>query len=352
MRTYVRGRWMLPALLLAGLALSGCAGGIPTVLPGDVEVDLPEGRVEFTGVIDAMEASFWTVSGQTVGLTAETEIQGDFSVGDAVKVEATVSLDGSLTAREIKPAEEADGLPSTPEPDDEVEFTGVVEAIGADSWTVAGQMLLVTADTETKGTIAVGDTVKVHAFLGADGSLTAREIEPAEGDEGQDSSPDESKVEFSGVVEAMGAESWTISGQVVAITTQTEIDDGIAVGDTVKVEAFVAADGTLTAHEISRQDGSDEDHAGLEIEVVGLVEAIGGDTWTIAGQTFTITADIEIDEGMVVGDQVKVEAFVAADGTLTVKEIQSFSGLSESRGDDDGDHDGEDSNDDHEGDDD
>jgi len=98
----------------------------------------------------------------------------------------------------------------------------------------------------------------------------------------------------------------------------------------------------MTAHEINRQDSSDEDHARLEIEVVGLVEAIGSDMWTIAGRTFTITRDTEIDEGITAGDQVKVEAFVATDGTLTAKEIQRLSGPSEAYDDDDREHHAED----------
>jgi hypothetical protein len=63
---------------------------------------------------------------------------------------------------------------------DELEFTGVVEAIGPDSWQVGGTVIGIGSATELKGDIQIGDQVKVHARIGADGSLVAREIERAD----------------------------------------------------------------------------------------------------------------------------------------------------------------------------
>ena len=64
--------------------------------------------------------------------------------------------------------------------DQEVEFTGVVQAMNGNTWTVDGRTFVVDISTEIKDTIAVGQTVKVHARMAADGSLTAREIELAD----------------------------------------------------------------------------------------------------------------------------------------------------------------------------
>lgn len=63
--------------------------------------------------------------------------------------------------------------------DREVEFTGTVQAIVGNTWTVNGRTFVVDVSTEIKGTIAVGQMVKVHARMAADGSLTASEIEMA-----------------------------------------------------------------------------------------------------------------------------------------------------------------------------
>jgi len=59
---------------------------------------------------------------------------------------------------------------------DEIEFTGVVETIEGNIWTVAGRMIDI-SQAEIKGSIAVGDVVKVHIYRTGDGTLVAREIE-------------------------------------------------------------------------------------------------------------------------------------------------------------------------------
>lgn len=55
---------------------------------------------------------------------------------------------------------------------------------------------------------------------------------------------------FSGVIEAIGANSYTIGGQTVAVNASTLLDSGLALGVTAKVEVIRQADGTLLAKEI------------------------------------------------------------------------------------------------------
>ena len=59
------------------------------------------------------------------------------------------------------------------------EITGVLEAIGADTWMIDGKVFVVNAMTEIKGTIQAGDMVKAHLVQDEAGVLTAREIVPA-----------------------------------------------------------------------------------------------------------------------------------------------------------------------------
>ncbi len=91
---------------------------------------------------------------------------------------------------EVKPSFEralmASGSTGFAQADDEDELTGTVEEVGADFIKVNGQVILVTTMTEIKDVIAVGDIVKVHVFLDAEGALTAREVELALGDEATD----------------------------------------------------------------------------------------------------------------------------------------------------------------------
>ena len=55
-------------------------------------------------------------------------------------------------------------------------------------WVVDGQVVYLTAQTEIKDTISVGDTVRVQAMQDANGSLTALQIEKVSG---EDSSSEE-----------------------------------------------------------------------------------------------------------------------------------------------------------------
>jgi len=56
---------------------------------------------EFKGTIEAIAGNAVTIDGQTVLVTAQTEIEGSISVGDFVEVHAWAQ-DGSLWAREIE----------------------------------------------------------------------------------------------------------------------------------------------------------------------------------------------------------------------------------------------------------
>ena len=79
------------------------------------------------------------------------------------------------------PAAQAVQLSSGPVFDDrvggEVEFTGTLEVISLDTWTISGLTVKLGPGVEIKGSPTIGDLVKVHASRDAAGQLTAREIE-------------------------------------------------------------------------------------------------------------------------------------------------------------------------------
>ncbi len=317
----VRTRW-IPILLLFGLLLGACGGALPTLPVESGAVVGLTSKAEFVGTVEAMSDAAWTISGQAVLIEASTEIHDSIAVGDLVNVEASVGDDGTVTALEIRLERSASGEGTdTALPGDELEFFGTVEAIGEDSWTVQGVAFAITAQTEIQGTPAVGDFVKVHALVGTDGAFTAREIELAEGVE---LSGALGEAEFTGTVETIGAEAWTIGGLTVLISADTEIKDAIVVGDLVKVHVFVAQDGTLTAREIELEHADDPaaGQPGQEIEFFGVVEAIAGASWTIQGRSVSVGAQTELDGTIGVGDFVKVHALVGADGSLTAREIE------------------------------
>ena len=253
--------------LLSAFVLAACTG-MPTQLQS-VEVETsPQGQteMEFTGAVDSIGSNAWSIGGLVVGVTASTEIQGEPVVGDLVKVHALV-LDGStLVAREIARAAGAAGVQSTPiatpAAGQEIEFFGSVVDIASDAWLVGDRTVAITSATEIKGTISIGDSVKVHALVQPDLSLTAREIEPATEDDllsGGDDSGDTEDVELKGLVEKIEGDEWTVASVTFIVPAGTEIDGPVQVGDTVEIHAIWSAEGVLTAIRVHLEDGPGDD---------------------------------------------------------------------------------------------
>lgn len=257
-------RWIIAAIgVLAALALAACGGELPTNLPSEFELEGEQ--VEFTGVVEAIADTSWTVSGITLSVDGTTEIKGTIELGDPVKVHARL-VAGELLAQEIELAEP--GEAGDEDDDDgvagEFEFTGTVDQISSESWTVSGTELAITPQTEIKGDPAVGDLVKVHAFEDDLGVLTAREIEPAEADDDDDDDLDDledDENEIVGILESVDGDTWVVAGTAFLVTESTEIEDEIQIGDLVKVEFSEDPTGGLVANEIELADDDDlEDH--------------------------------------------------------------------------------------------
>ncbi len=202
---------------------------------------------EFKGVLNAVTATAWTVDTRVFTVTDQTIFEGEPALGDVVEV--TFHDDGAGGSI-------ADRISKEDAPGGEVDFMGIVEAIGDSSWTISGQVVAVDASTQIIGSPQVGDNVEVEARKAADGSLTATKIKKEDAVE--------QEVEFTGNVESIGDSSWQIAGQTVLVNSSSRIEGNPAVGDTVEVKAMQAADGTLTAERIKKEDsvGSGEDGNG------------------------------------------------------------------------------------------
>jgi hypothetical protein len=95
---------------------------------------------------------------------------------DVVRPEVEKALQLTLNPGEGESGEPGDG-----------EFSGVVEAISADAWTIGGRTVHLTPQTEIDGSIEAGDLVEVRALLGPGNTLVALSIDleedPANGNE-------------------------------------------------------------------------------------------------------------------------------------------------------------------------
>jgi hypothetical protein len=220
----------LSALVVLTYVLSACTG-VPAAQSGNGnDQSSQSGQVQdvvFSGTVDSMGGGQWTVSGQAINVDSTTSIDASIVVGDNVKVEARVGQDGSVTAVsiEISGADDAnansngdnqndsnandnasnsndnqnDNSNSANGNDDnsngnsngnsndnsssgsDQEVSGVVEAMTTGSITINGVVYKLADFTEFKDLIALGDQVKVHVIVNADGTITIREIEKTAG---------------------------------------------------------------------------------------------------------------------------------------------------------------------------
>ena len=187
--------------LIAAYLLAACGGTLPSSATSVGGPKVEANPVAFTGTVEAISGTQWTVGGQTLKLDPQLSLDPNIRVGDQVKVEANVSADGSVVAFRVESSSQDDvvsdpsassaaELSSTPDASDssgpsstqasgnaQNEIFGTVEAITADTITVNGVTYNLADSTEIKNTLAVGDQVKLHLNVNADGTSTVREIE-------------------------------------------------------------------------------------------------------------------------------------------------------------------------------
>jgi hypothetical protein len=105
-------------------------------------------------------------------------------------------------------------------------------------------------------------------LLSACGGASQSAGEPAGGGKGL-----ASPVEFTGVIENMDGDQWTINGQVVTVDPSVLRDGPFNVGDPVKVEAQVQSDGSIVVTRIERYSPDDNSNINGDDNSNGNVNA-------------------------------------------------------------------------------
>lgn len=211
-------RFFVTALLLGAYLLSACTGTAPK--QDDSSQGTPNTQsheVVFTGTVQSMGGAQWMISGEQVQVDGSTAIDANIKAGDIVKVEAVVSPEGTILALKVESSGPDDTVDdnsnsandnaansnddnansndntntgndnansnanSNEALDDGQEISGVVEAITDSTITVGGVTYNLTDITEFKDPISLGDLVKIHVIITADGILIVREIETTPG---------------------------------------------------------------------------------------------------------------------------------------------------------------------------
>lgn len=166
-----------------------------------------------------------------------------------------------------------------------VEFGGTIESIQNNTWLVAGITVLLNSSTSVTGTPLTRSRAQVIGTSSSNGvaatSITIDANTPAPTPTPAPSptieptptpivtptltitptqpitptiapTPTPIEVEFSGVVQTIGVQSWTINGTLVQVTSSTQIESGIGIGQNVSVKAVQLSGGQLVAIQISK----------------------------------------------------------------------------------------------------
>ena len=181
-----------------------------------------------------------------------------------------------------------------------VEFTGVIEAIDGNQWTVGGQVITVDPSVLRDGPFIVGDTIKVEAEVQADGSIVVTRVEaPGAADN-------------SNTDNGTDANSNDDNGNDVNSNDSNSNDDNGNAGNS----------NAGNSNDDNGNGGLVFDNSGTE--AFGTVDSITTDTVVIGGQTFTIANGAEFKDQIIAGDFVKVHFTLNADGTLSITEIETW----------------------------
>jgi hypothetical protein len=254
-----------------------------------------ENTFAFVGAVGAMGEDEWTIAGRGVRVDELTHIEPGIEIGDLVEVRGGIAQDGTLWAANIQPVV-TNGF----------RFTGVVQSIAPDVWAVSGISVTVDISTTIDPEIVVGDVVQVTGQILEDNTWLAQTIRriPAGG----------GPFEMVGVVTSL--DPWIVNGIELATAEWTEIDEGIEIGDTVKVKGRILPDGTWLAAEIKSWDDGEP----VRFEFVGRVSSIN--PWIVSGIPLAMDDNTEIKGEIAVGDRVRVAGVVLPDGTWLAEEIE------------------------------
>lgn len=242
------------------------------------------------------------------------------------------------------------------EPATVVEITGAIQAMDTQSITINGQLIQITA-AEIKTSLELNKVVKVQGLFQS-GQIIAREVSLPSAD---DDSPLPGEVEIVGLLSAYDGTSMLVGAFQINVAT-AQIQAGIQVGNIVKVHASLSATGEWIAREVEAElgsvtsdDNSNDDNSNDnsaddngnddnsndnsvnftsgEFEIVGTLDALSGDSATVAGLTFSLTG-AEIKGTLIIGITVKVHASMV-NGIVVAREIESYVPGQDDNGNDD-----------------
>ena len=216
-------------------------------------------KVKVRDAIDeVLDDGTLVIDGVAVALGDLTELEGDAQVGDFVEVEALIQEDGLLLAKEVE--SEGQLEKEDVEEPDAVEIEGTVESVNEEDNTlvVNGIRVALSALSETRGDLVVGESVQARGILRENGSLLARKLKGR----GRKATASGNEVKVEGVLDEVNRDedgnviSVVVNGLTVGIEALTETEGSLEPGASVEIKAIIA-EGAVLASKVEVEDGAD-----------------------------------------------------------------------------------------------
>ena len=134
----------------------------------------------------------------------------------------------------------------------------------------------------------------------------------------------ESTFELTGELE--GIDPWKTAGVALVIHETTQIEEGLEVGDLVRVHGAILEDETWVAYSIELAD----EQTDPILILIGTVDSV--DPWVVNGITLPVTDETDIQGDITPGMIVRVEILLLPDGTREVLRIAPLGELTETSG--------------------
>ncbi len=134
----------------------------------------------------------------------------------------------------------------------------------------------------------------------------------------------ESTFELVGELES--TDPWKVAGVTLETRESTQIEDGLQIGDVVRVRGVILEDETWVAYSIEPV----EDQTDPLIILIGTVDSV--DPWVVNGITLNVTDETEIQGTITPGTIVRVEILLLSDGTWEVLSISPMGDFTETPG--------------------
>lgn len=130
---------------------------------------------------------------------------------------------------------------------------------------------------------------------------------------------------FELVGELKSMNPWVVAGTTLETNETTRIEEGLQVGDLVRVKGTVIESNKWMAYSIERAEA--QTNPSSTIVIIGQVTST--DPWVVNGITLNVTTDTVITGNITTGMLVRVEILLAEDGTWEVLSIAPLGDFTE-----------------------